>query len=56
MKPLVSLTGHISSFFELMRMTQDWAVKNGEEYVIYCTVLYCTVISVILDRDYTTDF
>ena len=30
MKPLVSLTGHISSFFELMRLTQDWAVTNGE--------------------------
>ena len=30
MKPLVSLTGHISSFFELLRVTQDWAVKNGE--------------------------
>jgi hypothetical protein len=29
MTPLVSLTGHISSFFELMRVTQDWAVNNG---------------------------
>mmetsp|Transcript_11312 Transcript_11312/g.10951 ORF Transcript_11312/g.10951 Transcript_11312/m.10951 type:complete len:292 (+) Transcript_11312:83-958(+) len=29
MTPLVSLTGHISPFFELMRVTQDWAVKNG---------------------------
>jgi predicted ribosome-associated RNA-binding protein Tma20 len=29
MIPLVSLTGHISPFFELMRVTQDWAVKNG---------------------------
>ena len=26
MKPLVSLTGHISSFFELQRQTQAWAV------------------------------
>ena len=31
MKPLVSLTGHISSFFELMRVTQHWAEQRGEE-------------------------
>jgi pyrroline-5-carboxylate reductase len=30
MKPLVAVTGHISSFFELMRLTQDWAVDRGE--------------------------
>jgi len=28
MKPLVSLTGHISSFFELQRQTQAWAVDR----------------------------
>eukprot|EP01034_Spumella_vulgaris_P026218 gene26218-32759_t len=31
MKPLVAVTGHISSFFELMRLTQDWAVDRGVE-------------------------
>jgi pyrroline-5-carboxylate reductase len=30
MKPLVSLTGHISPFYEIMRETQDWAVANGQ--------------------------
>lgn len=29
MKPMISLTGHISSFFELMRVTQDWQVDHG---------------------------
>lgn len=29
MKPMVSVTGHISSFFELMRVTQDWCVDKG---------------------------
>jgi len=29
MKPLVCLTGHISSFYELMRVSQDFFVKEG---------------------------
>ena len=29
LKPLVCLTGHISSFFELMRTTQDFMVSEG---------------------------
>lgn len=29
MKPMISLTGHISSFFELMRVTQDWTASKG---------------------------
>jgi pyrroline-5-carboxylate reductase len=29
MKPMVSMTGHISSFYELMRVTQDWCIKEG---------------------------
>ena len=29
MKPMVAITGHISSFFELMRCSQDFAVANG---------------------------
>jgi pyrroline-5-carboxylate reductase len=29
MKPLVSVTGHISSFFELMRTTQNFLVESG---------------------------
>jgi len=29
MKPMISLTGHISSFFELLRVSQDWTVENG---------------------------
>lgn len=29
MKPMVAITGHISSFFELMRCSQDFAIDNG---------------------------
>ncbi len=29
MTPMVAMTGHISSFYELLRMTQDWAVQHG---------------------------
>lgn len=29
MKPMVSITGHISSFFELMRTTQEFLVEQG---------------------------
>lgn len=29
MKPLVCLTGHISSFYELMRVSQDFFIKEG---------------------------
>jgi pyrroline-5-carboxylate reductase len=29
MKPLISVTGHISSFYELLRITQNWTVRNG---------------------------
>lgn len=29
MKPLVSVTGHISHFFEIMQCVQSWAVDNG---------------------------
>lgn len=29
MKPLVSITGHIATFYELMRVTQMWAVNHG---------------------------
>ena len=29
MKPLVSITGHISAFYEIMSVAQTWAVQNG---------------------------
>lgn len=29
MKPMVSITGHISSFFELMRTTQEFLIEQG---------------------------
>ena len=29
MKPLISMTGHISSFYELMRVSQDWFINEG---------------------------
>jgi pyrroline-5-carboxylate reductase len=29
MKPMISLTGHISSFYELMKVSQDWQVEHG---------------------------
>ena len=31
MKPLIALTGHISSFFELQRRSQQWMVDQGVE-------------------------
>ena len=31
MKPLIALTGHISSFFELQRRSQQWMVEQGVE-------------------------
>ena len=33
MKPLVSITGHIAPFYELMRVSQVWAVQNGTYFV-----------------------
>ena len=29
MKPLVSITGHIATFYQLMKCDQDWAMSNG---------------------------
>ena len=29
MKPLISITGHISHFYEMMHTMQGWAVENG---------------------------
>ena len=29
MKPLVSITGHISVFYEMMQAVQEWTVANG---------------------------
>lgn len=29
MKPLVSITGHISHFYEIMQVAQSWSVENG---------------------------
>ncbi len=29
MKPLVAITGHISPFFELLSVTEAWAIQNG---------------------------
>jgi pyrroline-5-carboxylate reductase len=29
MKPLVAITGHIATFYELMKCDQDWAMQNG---------------------------
>jgi pyrroline-5-carboxylate reductase len=30
MKPLVSITGHISAFYEYLDVVQSWARSNGE--------------------------
>ncbi len=30
MKPMVSVTGHISSFYELMRTTENFLIENGK--------------------------
>ena len=29
MKPLIALTGHISSYYHLMETTQDWCINEG---------------------------
>lgn len=34
MKPLISVTGHISAFYQLMGTTQDWIVNQGERVLI----------------------
>jgi hypothetical protein len=41
MKPMISLTGHISSFFELMNASQDFIVEGGKYNVggVLCSVL-----------------
>jgi hypothetical protein len=35
MKPLVSITGHISAFYEIMNVAQTWAVRNGQSCALY---------------------
>ncbi|KAJ1430101.1 hypothetical protein B484DRAFT_449042 [Ochromonadaceae sp. CCMP2298] len=48
MKPMVSLTGHISSFFELMNATQDFIVENGVDPVTarqFVTAFYSSCAS-----------
>ena len=39
MKPMVAITGHISSFFELMKTTQDFIVDNGKVSLLPLTLL-----------------
>lgn len=34
MKPMVAVTGHISSFYELMKTTQDFIVENGKHNLL----------------------
>ena len=36
MKPLVSITGHISAFYELMSVAETWAVSNGSPLKFNC--------------------
>lgn len=48
MKPMICLTGHISTFFELQRVTQEWMMSNG-------IVLTCSFDSVIPNIDVPTD-
>ena len=56
MKPLISLTGHISSFFELMRMTQHWAEQNGEQnYSLERLFNSCLECYIILDEGNVRD-
>jgi pyrroline-5-carboxylate reductase len=44
MKPMVSLTGHISSFFELMNATQDFIVENGTYCALCCFLMYISTL------------
>lgn len=39
MKPMVSVTGHISSFFELMNTSQAFIVDQGEYFCTYTPVI-----------------
>lgn len=46
MKPMVSITGHISSFFELMKTTQDFLVESGVDSALarqYVTSFYSSL-------------
>lgn len=46
MKPLVSITGHISAFYELMSVAETWAVSNGvgdEAARRFISSFYCSL-------------
>lgn len=48
MKPLISITGHISPFFELMNVTQQWVVDQGlspESARLYISAFYAGLAS-----------
>mmetsp|Transcript_17027 Transcript_17027/g.28412 ORF Transcript_17027/g.28412 Transcript_17027/m.28412 type:complete len:264 (+) Transcript_17027:98-889(+) len=48
MKPLISITGHISPFFELMNVTQKWVVEQGlspESARLYISAFYSGLAS-----------
>jgi pyrroline-5-carboxylate reductase len=48
MKPLISITGHISPFFELMNVTQQWVVEQGlspESARLYVSAFYSGLAS-----------
>jgi pyrroline-5-carboxylate reductase len=42
MKPMIAITGHISSFYELMRTSQDFLTTNGTFFVFLLSFFsYC---------------
>ena len=56
MKPLISLTGHISSFFELQRRSQQWMIEQGVENETarsYVSSFYSSLASAAESNDET---
>lgn len=53
MKPLVSITGHISHFYEMMQVAQGWAVSNGTAVVCLsdCCDLFVNTLTIISGVD-----
>lgn len=42
MKPMVAVTGHISSFFELVKTSQDFITENGRQMALHLWFCYRT--------------
>ena len=53
MLPLISITGHISSFYELMNVTQQWAVSKDvheQSAQLFIASFYSSLSNFALDN------